>query len=82
MRVTRSQQSTNKVSQQTLRCRSNAVQKLERIIGGDDSSLILHHELQSLTKEERSMLLFKAGLIIDIPPEQLGLAMKGIYSLE
>ena len=48
---------------------------MRRIIGGDDSSLILHQELRSLTKEEQGKLLLDAGLTIDIPPEQ-GLAMK------
>ena len=48
---------------------------MRKIIGGEDSSLILHQELRSLTKDERSKLLLDAGLTIDIPPEQ-GLAMK------
>ena len=48
---------------------------MRKIIGGEDSSLVLHQELQSLTKDERSKLLVDAGLMIDIPREQ-GLAMK------
>ena len=48
---------------------------MRRIIGGEDSSHLLHQELRSLTREQRSKLLLDAGLTIDIPPEQ-GLAMK------
>ena len=48
---------------------------MRKIIGGEDSSLVLHQELRSLTKDERSKLLVDARLTIDIPPEQ-GLAMK------
>ena len=45
---------------------------MRKIIGGDDSALILHQELQSFTKDE---LLLDDGLTIDISPEQ-GLKMK------
>ena len=48
---------------------------MRRIIGGEDSSLVLHQELRSLTREQRGKLLLDAGLTIDIPQEQ-GLAMK------
>ena len=45
---------------------------MRKIIGGDDLALILHQELRSLTKDERSKLLLDARLTI---PEQ-GLKMK------
>lgn len=48
---------------------------MRKIIEGENSSLVLHQELRSLTKDEQSKLLVDAGLTIDIPPEQ-GLAMK------
>ena len=75
MRVTRPRFATSDVSKRTLRRRSQEVKQVRRIIGGKDSSLILHRELQSLSRDERSKLLLDAGLTIDIPPEQ-GLAMK------
>ena len=48
---------------------------MRKLIGGEDSSLIIHKELQSLDKDDQSKLLREAGLTIGIPPEQ-GLAMK------
>ena len=48
---------------------------MRQIIGGKDSSLVLHQELRSLSRDERSNLFLDAGQTIDIPPEQ-GLAMK------
>ena len=73
--MTCSRRSTGEVCQRTVQRRSQEVQQVRKIIGGDDSALILHQELRSLTKDERSKLLLDAGLTIDIPPEQ-GLAMK------
>jgi hypothetical protein len=56
------------------------VQQLRKIIEGEDSSLILHQELRSLTKDERGQLLIDAELTIDIPLKQ-GLSVKADLAL-
>ena len=75
MRVTRSRRPTSEVCQRTVRRRTQEVQQVRKLIGGEDQSLIFHQELRSLDEEDRNKLLREAGITINIPPEQ-GLAMK------
>ena len=49
---------------------------------GRDSSLILHQELRSLTKDERSKVLLDAGLTIDFPSERASHEGRPSYSME
>jgi hypothetical protein len=70
VKVTRSWRLTGEVCQRTVWRRSQEVQQVTKIIGGEDSSLILHQELRSLTKDEA-----RYWADSDIAPEQ-GLAMK------
>lgn len=43
---------------------------MKKLIAGEESSLLLKHELLALSKTDRNQLVRDVGMTIDIPPEQ------------